>query len=460
MAAFPVQEFIDRQRFGRPHLVVVGLAVLALFIDGFDIFMVGKIAPAIADGFRVQPEDLTLVFVLQQAGLAIGSFVVSPLSDMYGRKRVLVVSFAVFGVLTIVAAFSQSILQLAVLRGIAGLFLAGIVPAALSLVSEVTPARNRSTVVGLAQAGYSAGNAMGAAVAFLVPLTGWQGAFWVGGLLALLLTPPMALFLHESIAYLVAKKPDGPRIARTLTRIQPDLVLNGNEQFTLSESGARRTTPLLDVFGNGRAVPTFVIWACYLLSMGNIALLASWLPTYFNAMAGVSIQDFAVALMVALAGGLVGIGTVGFLMDRIAPLWLVAAYYGGNATALILLGQTPFESGLFVPLLAAFAFFQSGGQGGMNVLLTRFYPPSVRSTGLGWAGGIGRIGGVALPGLGGLALAHSLGLETTMALVAVAPLTVMVLLIFVLRPTYAVAERHAASQPSAAKSWELKGKMR
>lgn len=442
MAGFDVREFIDRQRLNRTHVVIVVLALLAMFVDGFDIFMIGKIAPAIADGFAVGPEQLTLIFVLQQTGLAVGSFVVSPLSDLYGRKRLLVVSFLAFGVLTIAGAFATSILQLAILRGIAGLFLAGVLPAVLALVSEFTPTAHRSTVVGLVQAGYGAGNAMGASVAFLVPLFGWQGAFWAGGLIALALTPFLAIFLHESLSYLTTRRPDDPRIGKILRRIDPELRLGGSEQFAVSAPRASSAT-LMQVFSEGRAVPTFAFWSCYLLSMGNITLIAAWLPTYFRTFAGISIQEFAVVLMLGLTGGLVGTMTVGFLMDRVRPLWLVAFYYVGNAAMLALLGHTPFHNGAFLPILIAFAFFQGGGQGGLNVLLTLFYPPSVRSTGLGWAGGVGRLGGIAAPALGGLAVSHALGLSTTLSLVACSPLIVALLLMFVLMPAHAAAERRA-----------------
>ena len=392
---------------------------------------------------------MKLIFELQQAGLAVGSFVVSPLSDLYGRKRLLVISFIIFGLLTIAGAFAQSIVQLAVLRGLAGLFLAGVVPAVLSLVSEITPRKHRSTAVGLAQAGYSAGNAMGASVAFLVPVYGWQSAFWVGGMLALMLAPLLAIFLHESLAFLVTRRRNDARIAQTLLRIEPGLPLDGREEFIVPTASKSKMGTLMQVFSDGRAVPTVTIWLCYMLSMGNIALLASWLPTYFQTMAGVSIQQFAVALIVALIGGLAGIGSVGFLMDRLRPLWLVACYYLGNATALMLIGHTEFGSPAFMPLLVAFAFFQSGGQGGLNVLLTQFYPPSVRSTGLGWAGGMGRLGGVAAPAIGGLALTYSLSLEATLTAIAMSPLMVMLLLLLVLRPTHAAAERRAALRTAA-----------
>ena len=448
MSDFDVRKFIEAQRFNRTHAVVAGLALLAMFIDGFDIFMVGKIAPAIADDFSVNPAQLTPIFVLQQAGLALGSFLVSPLGDLYGRKRLLVVSFMAFGLLTIAGAFATSVIQLAVLRGVAGLFLAGVLPAALALVSETTPATHRSTVIGLVQAGYSAGNAMGASVAFLVPMFGWQGGFWVGGAMALALAPLLALFMHESLSHLVAKQPNDPRIPSILRRIDPDLHLEGNERFLAPALRGSRST-LTQVFSDGRAAQTLALWACYLLSMGNIALLAAWLPTYFRTFAGISIQQFATVLMLGLIGGLVGVTTVGLLMDRLRPLWLVTFYYLGNAATLFLLGHTPFHGPLFLPVLLMFTFFQAGGQGGLNVLLTLFYPASVRSTGLGWAGGVGRLGGVAAPALGGIAVGHALGLTTTLSLIACSPLIVALLLMFVLMPAYAAADRRAGALATA-----------
>ena len=439
MKIFDVQAFLDRQRFSRAHVKVAVLAILAMFVDGFDIFMLGKIAPAIAKGLGVSPAAMTLVFMMQQLGLAVGSFVVSPLSDLFGRKRLLVISFVIFGVLTIAAAYSQTIVQLAIVRGISGLFLAGVLPAALALVSEITPKRYRSTVTGLAMAGYTAGNAGGASVAFLIPVYGWQAALWLGGLLPLALAPVLAIYLYESIAYRAARNPKDPAIATTLSKIDPTVALSGEEAFVLAPGREREKASIFDVFRHGRARVTIVIWLCCTLSMGNIALLAAWLPTFFQEMAGVSIQRFAVALMVALVGGLSGTATVGFLMDRIQPVRLVTSYYLGNACALVTLGHLPFEHPLFIVVLAIYAFCQAGGQGGLNILMTQIYPPAIRSTGIGWAGGAGRIGGVFAPAFGGYALAASFSLKLTLALIALSPICVALLLMFFLQSAQAEA---------------------
>jgi AAHS family 4-hydroxybenzoate transporter-like MFS transporter len=73
-------------------------------------------------------------------------------------------------------------------------------------------------------------------------------------------------------------------------------------------------------------------------------------------------------------------------------------------------------------------FCQVGGQTGINNLATLSYPPEMRSSGIGWAGGVGRIGGIVFPFLGGVALAQALSLQTIMLATAVPALIVAVLI--------------------------------
>jgi AAHS family 4-hydroxybenzoate transporter-like MFS transporter len=443
MRTFDIQAFVDRQTLSATHWTVLVLATLVMFVDGFDVFMVGKIAPAIADGFGITPAGMTLVFLLQQIGLALGAFFVSPLSDIFGRKRMLVVSALAFGLLTLAAMFATSIPMLAVLRGLAGLFLSGVLPAAVALVAEFTPKRRRSTFIAIAIAGYAAGSAAGAAVAFLVPAYGWQAGFFVGGALPLLLVPLLLWLLPESLAYRVGRNPADPAIPRTIARIDRATMLIGDEHFLSGEHGASGEANVLDIFRDGRARTTAVLWAACLLSMGTITLLAAWLPTFFQEMGGISIQRFAAATMIGFLGGLAGTLTIGFLMDRIRPTRLIPAYYVGIAIALLLMGMVPFDTPGFVLLLIGWSFCQSGGQAGLNMLLAQMYPSGIRSTGLGWAGGIGRIGGVIAPLFGGLALSSALSLQLTLALVAL-PAIGVALLVTLLRPIVGDAARRAA----------------
>ena len=170
---------------------------------------------------------------------------------------------------------------------------------------------------------------------------------------------------------------------------------------------------------------TSILWVCCFLSMANIALLGAWLPTFFQEMAGVPIQRFAIVAMIAFSGGFVGTLTMGYLMDRFQPARVIASCYLGLAATLILLGHVPFEATLFIVVLIAWSFCQSGGQSGLNTFITYAYPPRMRSTGLGWSGGAGRVGGILIaPTFGGFALQQGLSLQTTLLIVAASPLIV------------------------------------
>jgi MFS family permease len=138
--------------------------------------------------------------------------------------------------------------------------------------------------------------------------------------------------------------------------------------------------------------------------MGSIAMMAAWLPTFYHDMQGVPIRRFAVFAMVGFVGGLCGTLTAGWMMDRLGARRLIPAIYLCLALAVCALGFVRFGTPLFLALIIGWNFCQSGGQALLNTLLTRIYPARMRSTGMGWAGGIGRTGGgLVAPLFGGLA---------------------------------------------------------
>ena len=432
-ASFDLQSFTDSRELRPLHWQVLALVGLVMFFDGYDVFLVGKIAPAIAQGFGIHPKDMQIVILLQQIGLAVGAFFVSPLFDRFGRRRMIILSAIVFGILTTATAFSRSIVEMAVLRGLAGLFLSGVLPAGMALISEFTPAKRRATFIAISLAGYSAGSAAGAGAALLVPSHGWQAGFLIGGILPLLLAIPLWLWLPESLGLRATKNPQDPTIPDTLRKLDPDVDLTGVQSFSAGPGKPKKAGDVRDLVRDGRATNTAIFFLCCFFSMGTTAMLAAWLPTFFQEMGGISIQRFAIAAMIGFAGGLVGTLTVGMLMDRFGPYRVVPFYYFAMAAALFLLGRVPFGTPIFIARLICWSFGQTGGQSGINMLAAQYYPVSIRSTGIGWMGGAGRIGGVLVPLFGGWALSHALTLPTTMALVAIAPFIVG-LLFLILRP--------------------------
>src|SRR5262249_2229735 len=154
----------------------------------------------------------------------------------------------------------------------------------------------------------------------------------------------------------------------------------------------RAKIAFLDVFREGRAWTSTIFWICCLLSMGNIALLAAWLPTFFQEMGGISIQRFAVVSLISFVGGLAGTVTIGYVMDRVGARSVLPVAYGCLCMVLLLMANVPFESAFFPAILISWNFFQSGGQAGLSMFMTEVYPSHIRSTGVGWAAGAGRFG--------------------------------------------------------------------
>jgi MFS transporter, AAHS family, 4-hydroxybenzoate transporter len=435
MREFDVEAFIDRSRIGPAQWAALLVCILICFIDGFDIFMVGKIAPAIAAGFGQPPEAMTSLFVYQQIGLAVGAFTVSPLADRLGRRTMLIIACLAFGSITLLSIFAPSLTTLSILRGLGGVFMAAGMPMALALISEITPKHRRGMFVAIGLAGYSTGSAAsGAVAAWLLDAYGWQSGFVIGGIVPLLCVPLLLLFVPESLKLRAERNPNDPGIARTLRRFDPSVQLHGDEVFVLAPGEDVGVKPsLLDIFQGGRGRMTVLLWAACTLSMTNIALMGAWLPTFFQKMAGVPIQQFAIVAMIGYFGGVVGTLCVGTLMDRLHATAVLACFYLLLAASLFSLSLVPFQSSLFILVALAWSFFQTGGQGGLNTYITKVYPPRMRSTALGWAGGAGRVGGIIAPIAGGHALAEHYSLQLTLGLAACLPLLVALLVLMLER---------------------------
>jgi AAHS family 4-hydroxybenzoate transporter-like MFS transporter len=446
---FDVAAFIDARPIGGREIAMLVISSVILFIDGFDMYFLGKIAPAVARGLGGKPADMTTVFTWQQIGLAAGAFLMPPLADRFGRRPTLAICLSGFGLLSLGSAFVSSLTQLTVLRGISGLFLAGAFPIGLTLLSEMTPQRMRSPFMSISLVFLSGGNiASGGVAAWLLDLYGWQVGFYLAGVLPLLALP-LLLAVPESLAFRVARDPHDPRVGRLIRRMDAAVLLTGSERFHLGGKEADQDAPRAGpsaILSRRYRLQSLVLWAACFLSLGNIALLSNWLPTYFQELGGVPIQQFAKFLMVGFIGGAIGTLTMGWFMARVNSYWLICGFYVLYAVGVAALGWLPFGTGVFVGALLAWNFAQVGGQTGLNTLATLGYPPERRSSGMGWASGIGRIGGIVFAFAGGKALGAGLPLQTMLLLVAL-PCLLVTLLIAVL----GVAEkRQAAAEGSPA----------
>ena len=403
MTAINVTEFIDGKKLSGFQIAVFALCALIVLIDGFDTQAIGYVAPAIVRSWRVSRAALTPVFSAGLFGLMLGALAFGPLADRFGRKPVLIFCTLFFGAMSLLTATASSIPSLVAFRFITGLGLGGAMPNAIALTTEYAPHRLRATAVMIMFCGFSLGAALGGlAAASFISHYGWKSVFVVGGVVPCLAFPLLAALVPESIRYLVVQGGGREKVARILARIDPGSALPADATFTVEEHKAKGFV-VKQLFAQGRTAFTLLIWVVFFMSLLDLYFLTNWLPTIISE-AGIPVGRAALITAMYQVGGTVGTLLLGRLFDRFAPFFMLALTYLTAAIFVLLIGATGASLAALVLTVFGAGFCVVGGQIGANALTANSYPTAIRSTGVGWALGIGRIGSIIGPIIGGLLL--------------------------------------------------------
>jgi len=403
MAIVDVQERIDSGKLSSFQLLVVALCALIVFIDGFDTQAIGYVAPVIVRSWGVDRAALAPAFSAGLFGLMIGALAFGPVADRVGRKPVLLFCTLFFGVMSLVTATADSVRTLLILRFITGLGLGGAMPNAIALTTEYAPRRIRATTVMIMFCGFSLGAFLGGvAAAGLISRFGWKSVFVLGGIVPCLAFPFLAMLLPESIRYLVVQGRREEQVAAILHRIDPAAAVPPGATFTVEEHKTKGFV-VRQLFAEGRGRFTPLIWVVFFMSLLDLYFLTSWLPTIISS-AGISVSKAALITAAFQLGGVIGALLLGRLFDRYSPFAMLSLTYLAASAFVLLIGAV--GTSILALVLAVFGagFCVVGGQIGANALTANSYPTAIRSTGVGWALGIGRIGSIIGPLVGGLLL--------------------------------------------------------
>jgi AAHS family 4-hydroxybenzoate transporter-like MFS transporter len=401
-APVDVVEFIDAQPVGGFQLKLLLTCAAVLFLDGFDTQAIGFVAPSLAKEWGLTKAALGPVFSAGLFGLMIGALIFGPLADRIGRRKIIIFSTLAFGIGTLATAFVQDVNALLAIRFLTGLGLGGAMPNAIAMTSEFNPRRRRATMVMIMFCGFSVGAALGGFLAAaLIPHFGWRSVFVVGGLAPLLLVPVLALRLPESVRFLALTGRANERVAQLLRLINPKVAFAPETQFVVHEP-ALAGIPVLHLFAAGRTLVTLLLWVVFFMSLLDLYFLSNWLPTVLNDL-GASVSEAAVIGSTLQVGGVVGAFALGSIIDRfsfraLALVYLIAVFAVGA------IGQLGHSVVLVSLAIFVAGFCVVGGQIAANALAAAFYPTSVRSTGVGWALGVGRVGSIVGPLVGGVLL--------------------------------------------------------
>jgi AAHS family 4-hydroxybenzoate transporter-like MFS transporter len=213
-----------------------------------------------------------------------------------------------------------------------------------------------------------------------------------------LLVPILALRLPESVRFLSLTGGANARVAELLASINPKAAFALGTQFVVHEP-ALAGMPVLHLFRDGRTLVTVLLWVVFFMSLLDLYFLANWLPTVLNDL-GASVSTAALIGSMLQVGGVVGTFALGSVIDRFSFRALALVYFIA-VFAIGAIGQLGHSIVFVTMAIFAAGFCTVGGQIAANALAAGFYPTSVRSTGVGWALGIGRVGSIIGPLVGG-----------------------------------------------------------
>ncbi len=440
---------IEDQKIGAFQLLVFALSCAVMFIEGYDMQVVAYTAPTILKEWHVSKAIFGPVFAVGVAGYMIGATLLSSLADRIGRKKVIIGGNLLFGVLTFAAGFATSIEPMLALRFVAGLGLGLSIPSTIALNAEYAPKRRRASAITTLFIGYTVGGALGGFVAAkLIPLFGWPSVFYLGGLAPVALVVLLAFALPESARFLALDPNNRDRILAILKRLRPELALDRQGEIVLHEEH-QPGLPVKNLFTEGRAVMTTLLWLAFVTSLMAHYFMTSWLPTVLDS-AGVPLATAVQAGGLIHLGGSLGALTIGWLLDRRGAVAIAIAFLLAAPALVLIPSVGTYEVAVLMPLVFLTGLFLLGGQIGLNALSGSIYPTYIRSTGSGWAFGVGRVGSILGPVVGGILLAGNPPVKLLFMAVAL-PVLVCAVITFALSR---VVNRHQAGAPAPAREAE------
>lgn len=412
-----VQEFIDGNPLSASQKLIMWLCFLIVAIDGFDTAAVGFIAPALKAEWALQASDLAPLFGAGLFGLMAGALIFGPLADKFGRKPILVGSVILFGLASLISAFTTDLQSLVIWRFITGLGLGGAMPNAITLTSEYSPTKRRSSLVTLMFCGFTIGSALGGiASAQLLPHIGWQGILIIGGVLPLLTVPFLMMLLPESLRFMVLKNHAQQKIDKVMRRIAPHLQTLPQ---LLPSANEVKNVGIRELFSPQYALGTILIWCTFFMSLLIIYMISSWMPTLLTN-EGFNLVNASWLTSIFQIGGTIGAIVIGMSMDKIDPAKVLSFVYVLGGIFLVCLGLGIEGGNMILLMLAMFGVGVgiSGSQVGVNAFTSGFYPTHCRATGVSWANAVGRSGSVIGSVIGGWLMSLNLSSFEIMSLLA------------------------------------------
>ena len=411
-----IRTLIDESRLTGVQITVVAVCFFLNMLDGMDVLAISFAAPAIAEEWSITRQSLGVVFSAALVGMTVGALVLSPLTDVIGRRKMILISLVMISLGMVATSLANSILTLIVLRFLAGLGIGSMLASMTSMVSEYAPDRWRNVFILVLHASYSIGAIIiGFVAAYLLPIHGWRPLFIVAGCASAVGIPLVWFLLPESLDFLTSKQPSKAleRINKVLTRMGHAVL----ESLPAQREG-ERSVGLASILGEPFRQRTISLWLAFFMGFATLYFLLSWVVT-LALEAGLALENAIWAGVCLNLGAFFGSVSLGILSNRFGLTRIIGIFFLFSAVFVIAYGTARVNVALVLMLVFVLMYFVQGAFTGLYAVAARLYPTEIRTTGIGWAIGAGRLGAIFGPIVAGLLLGAGVTIGWTFAVYAI-----------------------------------------
>ncbi|MUL40579.1 MFS transporter [Streptomonospora sp. PA3] len=381
--------------------LIIGLCTFMNCLDGFDVMAVAFTGPSVTEEFALTGSQFGLLVSVGLIGMAIGSMLLAPFADLIGRRPLILISLALGTIGMFGAAMAASVTVMGVFRLVTGIGVGGILASTNVIASEFSNAKNRGLAIGVYTAGYGIGATVASMVAKSAVGGDWRIVFYAGGFGTLLALLVIAAVLPESVAFLEQKRSGGApaRINRTLARMRLEPVTGAD----LDRAAEARATTRRAASGwlKDQLPPTVLLWIVFITIMFGFYFVNSWTPTLLVEK-GLSEGAAVTAGMAISIGGTVGSVLYGAAARLRTPRVVLIGFSLLSAVMMIvfIVSTSTLWLGFGIGVLVGALI--NGCIAGAYTVGPPLYPANIRSVGMGWALGMGRIGAILSPTIAGM----------------------------------------------------------
>ena len=408
MSKINITDVVNEGKFNRFHIGLLICCCIIITFDMFDLVVYSSVIPVLMKEWSISPVQAGAIGSYGFFGMMLGAIFFGVLADKFGRKSVLILSVVLFSIFTFLCAFAPGPILFSIFRFIAGVGIGGVLPNVIALMTDYAPKHMHNMMVSIVMCAFSVGGILAAFIGiYFIPHFGWKSVYWVAAL-ALLLIPFMGKYFHDSPAMLLIRgRIDELRFV--LSKVNDKVSLTPDTEFVTSTE-KDPGSPVAALFKNKRALGTLMIWIAFFMCLLMINGVTTWLPNLMFR-AGYALGSSLSFMIVFNIGAIVGTLILGSLADKFGVKKVLVPMFIMAAVTMSLLG---FKNNMFILYLLVFitGACTMGAQNISYSFVSQYYPPLMRSTAIGFASGIGRIGGIIGPTFGGILV--SLNLSTQM----------------------------------------------